>query len=90
MCYELGDVSTQVLDCHATPLVSSCVHVVVVESTSPVFIAYVSPGPVDLLPVSPLPSPPSPSLEYHNLSGIDYHDALKGKVSDCIGSLGAF
>ena len=90
MCYELGDVSTPVPDCHATPLVSSCVDVVVVESLSPDFIAHVSPDHVDILPASLLPSPPSPSLECHNLSGIDYHDALKGKVSDCIGSLGTF
>ena len=61
MCYELGDVSTQVPDCHATPLASSCVHVVVVESTSLDFIAYVSPDHVDILLASPLPSPP-PSL----------------------------
>ena len=64
--------------------------VVVVESTSPDFIAHVSPDHVDILPASPLPSLPSPSLECHNLSGIDYHAALKGKVSDCIGSLGTF
>ena len=90
MCYKLSDVSTQVPDCHATPLVSSCVDVVVVESTSPDFITHVSPDHVDILPASPLPSPPSPSLQCHNLSGIGYHDTLKGQVSDCIGSLGTF
>ena len=56
--------------------------VVVVESTSPDFIAHVSPGHNELLPVSPILSPLSPSLECHNLCGIDYNDALKGKVSD--------
>ena len=90
MSYELGDVSTQVPDCLATPLVSSCVGVVVVASTSPDFIAYVSPDRVDILPVSPLPSLPSPSLECHNFPATDYHDVLKGNVSDCIESLVTF
>jgi len=45
MCYELANVSTQVPDCHETPLVSSCVDVAVVESTSPEFIAHISPSP---------------------------------------------
>jgi len=66
------------------------VDVVVVESASPDFIAHVSPGHIELLPVFPLPTPPSPSLECHNLSSIDYHDALKGKVSDFNESLGTF
>jgi len=85
MCYELGDISTEVPNCHATPLVSSCVDVVVVVSTSTDFTAHVSPDHVDILPASPLPSPPSPSLECHNLSGIDYHDALKGKCLIVLG-----
>ena len=90
MCYELANVSTQVPDCHETPQVSSCVDVVVMAPTSPDVIAYVSPDHIDMLPVSPLPSLPSPSLECPNLSAIDYHDALKEKVFDCIRSLGTF
>ena len=90
MCYELGSVSTQVPDFHKTPLESSCVDVVVVESTSPDFIAHVSPDHIELLPVSPILSLPSPSLECHNLCGIDSNDALKGKVFDCNESLGTF
>ena len=53
-------------------------------------IAHISPDDVDILHVSPLPSLPSPFLECHSLSAIDYHDILKGKVSDCIRSLGTF
>jgi len=90
MCYKLSDVSTQVPDCHATPLVSSCVDVVVVESTSLDFIYHISLDHVDILPASPLPSLPSLSLECPNLPVIDYHDRLQGKVSDCIRSLGTF
>jgi len=90
MSYELGDFSTQVPDCLVTPPVSSCVGVVVVASTSPDFITYVSLDPVDNLPACPLPSLPSHSLECPNLLATDYHDALKGKVSDCIWSLGTF
>ena len=55
LCFELGNVSTPVPDFHATPLVSSFVEVVVVESTSPDCIAHVSPDYVDILPVSPFP-----------------------------------
>jgi len=51
---------------------------------------YVSPDHVDMPHVSPLPSIPSPSLECHSLITIDYHDVLKGKVYDCIRSLGTF
>ena len=90
LCYALGTVSTHVSDCHETPLVSPCMDVLVVESTSPDFIAHVSPDHVDILLASPLPSLPSPSLECHSLIVTDYHDALKEKVSDCIGSLGTF
>ena len=90
LCFELGIVSTLVPDCRETSLGSSCVDVVVVEPTSRDFIAYVSPGPIDLFPISPLSSPPSPSLECPNLSVIDYHDVLQGKVFNCIGSLGTF
>ena len=79
LCYELGNVSTQVPDCRDTSLGSSYVDVVVVEPTSRDFIAYVSPGPIDLFPVSPLSSPPSSSLECPNLSVIDYHDAPQGE-----------
>jgi len=88
LCYELGDVFTQVPDCHATPLGSSYVDVVVAESTGPDVIASVSPDHVDMPHVSPPPSLPSPSLECCSLIGTDYHDVLKGKVSDCIESLG--
>jgi len=77
-------------DFHETPIESACVDVVVVASTSPDFIAHVSPDPIDILPASLLPSLPSPSLKYPNVLAIDYHDARKGKVSDCIGSLGTF
>ena len=87
MCYELANVSTQVPDYHETPLVSSCVDVAIVESTSPDFIAPVSPDHVDILPVSPFLSLPSPSLEGPNLSVIDYHDAPQGNVSDLLGCL---
>jgi len=90
MCYELSNVSTQVPDFHEIPLESSRVDVVVVEPTSPDVIAYVSPDHVDILLASPLPSLHSPSLECPNLPPIDDHDALKEKVSDCIGSLGTF
>jgi len=65
MCYKLADVSTQVPNCHESPLVSSCVDVAVEESTSPDFIAYVSPDHIDMLYVSSLPSLPSTSLECH-------------------------
>jgi len=77
-------------DFYETPLGSSCVDVVVVEPTSPNVIAYVSPDHIDMLPVSPLPSLPSLSLECPNLFVIDYHDVLQGRVSDCIRSLGTF
>ena len=40
--------------------------------------------------VSPLPLLPSPFLECHSLTAIDYHDVLKGKVFDCIKSPGTF
>jgi len=66
------------------------VDVVVVEPTSPNVVAYISPDRVDISHVSPLPSPPSPFLECHSLTAIDYHDVLKGKVSDRIKSLGTF
>ena len=65
-------------------------HVEVVGPTSPDATAYVSPDHVDMLHVSSLPSLPSPSLECPNLPAINYHDALKEKVFDCIGSLGTF
>ena len=90
LCCELGNVSTQVPDFHETPLESSCVEVVVVESTTPDFIAHVSLDHIEMLLVFPLASLPSPSLECPNLSVIDYHDVHKGKVSDCIRSLGTF
>jgi len=90
MCCELVDVSTQVPDCHETPLVSSCVNVAVVESTSPDFITDVSPDHVDMLHVSSLPSLPSPSLECDNLSITNFHDVLNRKVSGCMDSLGTF
>jgi len=77
-------------DCHETSLGSSCVDVVVVEPTIPDVIAYVSPDHVDMPHVSPLPSLPSPSLKCHSLIALDYHDVLKGKVTDCIRSLGTF
>jgi len=66
------------------------VDVEVMGPTSPDVIAHVSPDHVDMLQVSPLPSLPSPFLECHSLAAIDYHDVLKEKVSDCIGSLGTF
>ena len=75
---------------NATPIVSSFVDVVVVESTSPDCIAHVSPDHVDILPASPLLSLPFPSLGCPNLSVVDYHDAPQGHVSDCIRSLGTF
>ena len=62
----------------------------VVGPNRPDIIAHASPNHVDMLHVSPLPSLPSSFLEYHSLTAIDYHDVLKGKVSDCIRSLGTF
>ena len=62
--------------------------VVVAESPSPDVIASVSPDHVDVPHVPPPPSLPSPSLECCSLIGTDYHDVLKGKVSDCIEFLG--
>jgi len=64
------------------------VDVVVVKPMTPDVIAYVSFDHVDMPHVSPPSSLPSPSLECHSLSATDYHDVLKGKVSDCISSLG--
>jgi len=90
LCCELGDVSTQVPDCHETFLGSSCVDVEVMGPTSPDVIGHISPDHVDMLHVSPLPSLPSPFLECHSLTAIDYHDVLKGNVSDCIKSLRTF
>jgi len=90
LCYELNDFSTQVPDCHETSLESSCVDVVVVEPTTPDVIAHVSPDHVDLPHVFPLPSLPSPFLECRSLIAIDFHDALKEKVSDCMDSPGTF
>jgi len=66
------------------------VDVVIVGPTSPDDIAHISPVPVNILHVSPLPSLPFPFLECHSLSTIDYHDILKGKVSDDNRSLGTF
>jgi len=66
------------------------VDVVVVEPTSPDVIAHISPYRVNIPHVSLLPSLPSPFLECHSLTAIEYHDVLKGKVSDCIKSLGTF
>jgi len=77
-------------DCHEPFLGSSCADVVVVEPTTPDVIAHISSDHVDMPHVSPLPSVPSPFLECHSLTAIDYHDVLKGKVSDCIKSLGTF
>ena len=62
--------------------------VVVVGPTSPDVIAHISSDHVDMLRVPRLPSLPSPFLECHSLTAIGYHDILKGKVSDCIRSLG--
>ena len=90
MCCELGEVSTQVLAYHETFLGSPCVDVVVVEPATCDAITYVFPNHVDMPHVSPLHSLPSPSLECHSLIAIDYHDVLKGKVSNCIRSLGTF
>jgi len=64
--------------------------VVVVGPTSPDAIAHISPEHVDMLNVSSLPLLPSPFLECHSLTAIDYYDVLKGKVPDCIRSLGTF
>ena len=64
--------------------------VLVVEPATFDPTAYVSPDHVDMPHVCPLPSLPSPSLECHSLIAIDYHDVLKGKVFDCIRSLGTF
>ena len=64
--------------------------VMVVEPTSPDVIAYISPDHINMLPVSPLPSLPSPSLDCHSLSITDYHVVIKGKVSDYIEPLGTF
>ena len=64
--------------------------VVVVEPTTLDVIAHISSDHVDMPYVSRLPSLPSNSAECHDLIAIDYHDALKGKVSDCIRSLGTF
>ena len=58
--------------------------------TSPDVIAHISPDHVDKAHISPLPSLLSPFLECHSLTTIDYHDVLKGKVSNCIRSLGTF
>jgi len=58
------------------------VDVVVVGPTSLVVIAHISPNHVDMLHVSTLPSLPSPFLKCHSLTIIDYHNVLKGKVSD--------
>ena len=60
--------------------------VVVVEPTTLDLIAHISPDHVDMPYVSPLPSLPSPFLKCRRLTAIDYHDVLKGKVSDCIKS----
>jgi len=60
------------------------------EPATPNVIAHISPDHVGMPHVSPLPSLPSPSLECHNLSATDYRDVLKGKLSDCIESLGTF
>jgi len=62
----------------------------VVGPTSPDVIAHISPDHIDMVHVSSLPSLPSPLLECHSLTAIDNHDILKGKVSDCIRSLGTF
>jgi len=66
------------------------VDVVHVGPTSPDVIAYISSDHATMLHVSPLPSLPSSFLECHSLIVIDYHDVLKGKLSDCIRSLGTF
>jgi len=66
------------------------VGVVVVELATSDATAYVFPDHVDIPHVSPLPSLPSPSLKCHSLIAIDYHDVLKGRVSNCIRSLGTF
>jgi len=74
LCCELGDVFTQVSDCHKTSLGTSCVDVMIVGPTSPDVIAHISPDHVDILHVSPLPSLPSlPSrfLECYSLSAHD-------------------
>jgi len=77
-------------DCHETSLESLCVDVLVVEPVIPIVIAHVSPNHVDMPHVAPLPSLPSPFRECHSLTAIDLHDALEGKVSDCMDSLGTF
>ena len=64
--------------------------VVVVGPTTPDVLAHISPDLVDMPHVSPIPSLPSPFLECHRLTATDYHDVLKGKVSDCMKSLGTF
>ena len=61
-----------------------------VKPTTLDVIAHISPGYVDMPHVSPLPSLPSPSLGCHSLIAIDYHDILKGTLSDHIKSLGTF
>jgi len=78
LCYWLGDLSTQVHDCHQTFLGSSCVDLM--GPTGPDVIDHISPNHVNMLHVSPLPLPPSLFLECHNSSVISYHDILKGKV----------
>ena len=61
-----------------------------VGPTNPDVTAHISPDHVDMPHVSPLPSLPSPFLECHSLTTMDYHDVLKGKVSYYIRSLGTF
>jgi len=90
LCYDLGNVSTQVPDYHETFLGAPCVDVVVVEPATPNATTYVSPDHIDTPRVCHLPSLPSPSLECYSLIVIDYHDVLEGKMSDCIRSLSTF
>jgi len=79
-----------VRDFDATLAGRSYVDIAITVPTSSDMVDDISPDPLDTFHVSSLTSVPSPSLECHNLSITDYHDVLKGKVSDCIKSLGTF